>query len=339
MKRSGCFALVIGLLLCASLVLNLVLFFVAVGKMKAPAGMGMAKVRHTRVPLQETTLLDAEDSKNKIALVNLNGVITSGDKGSFSDSMVEDVKLLLNHAIEDARVKAIIVNIDSPGGEVTASDVLYKAISDARAKKPVVIYMGSMATSGGYYAACGGNYLMASETSITGSIGVIIQTFNYRELLGKVGLDAMVFKSGKFKDILSGSREMTEEERAYIQSLVMQTYGRFVGIVAKERKLDEAKLREGMADGRILSGTDAKEAGLIDGLGYIEDAYERARSLAGDPGAAVIKYEVPFSFSNLFGFAGEAKGRGREVKLSLLPETWTALEQGRMYLLPAHFAR
>jgi len=147
-----------------------------------------------------------------------------------------------------------VLSIDSPGGEVTASDVIYSAVCKARKQKPVVVYMGSMAASGGFYVACGGSYLMANDTTLTGSIGVIIQTLNYQQLLGKIGVEAVVFKSGQFKDILSGSRQMTPEEKEYIQKLVMQTYGKFVGIVATERKLPVEQLTKGIADGRIISG-------------------------------------------------------------------------------------
>src|SRR4029079_15716845 len=135
------------------------------------------------------------------------------------------------------RVKGVVLEIDSPGGEVTASDMIYNAVIKTRARKAVVVYMDSLAASGGYYVSCGGKYLMANETSITGSIGVIIQTLNYQQLFDKIGLASGVFKSGKFKDMLNGARPITPEERDYIQTFVMKTYDKFLGIVAKERNL------------------------------------------------------------------------------------------------------
>ena len=114
--------------------------------------------------------------------------------------------------------------------------------------------MESLAASGGYYVSCGGKFLMASDTTITGSIGVIIQTLNYEQLFNKVGLASVVFKSGKFKDMLNGARPITPEERELVQSFIMKTYDKFLGIVAKERNLPADLLRNTIADGRILSG-------------------------------------------------------------------------------------
>ena len=175
-------------------------------------------------------------------------------------------------------MRAVVLEVDSPGGEVTAADIIYNAVVKTRAKKPVVVYMDSLAASGGYYISCGGKYLMANETTITGSIGVIIQTLNYEQLFNKIGLASVVFKSGKFKDMLNGARPITPEERDYIQSFVMKTYDKFLGIVARERNLPAESLRNTVADGRILSGKDALEDKLIDGLGQIEDAFAKATS-------------------------------------------------------------
>src|SRR5213079_3283476 len=153
------------------------------------------------------------------------------------DSMVDDMRAALQQARDDARVKAIVLEIDSPGGEVTASDAIYNAVATARARKPVVVYMDSLAASVGYYIACVGKFLMANETTITGSSGVIIQTLNYEQLLNKVGLASVIFKSGKFKDMLNGARPITPEERELVQSFVMKTYDKFLGIVATERNV------------------------------------------------------------------------------------------------------
>src|SRR5207244_2181649 len=141
---------------------------------------------------------------------------------------------------------------------------------------------------------------MANETTITGSIGVIIQTLNYEQLFNKVGLAAVVFKSGKFKDLLNGARPMTPEEREFVQNFVMKTYDKFLGIVAKERNLPADGLRNSIADGRIFSGKDALENKLIDGVGQIEDAYAKAKQLSGAPEAAVVRYAAPFSLGRFF---------------------------------------
>ena len=202
-------------------------------------------------------------------------------------------------------------------------------MTKARARKPVVIYMDSLAASGGYYIACGGKFLMANETTITGSIGVIIQTLNYEQLFNKIGLASVVFKSGKFKDILNGARPMTPEERELIQSFVMQTYDKFLGIVSKERSLPADMLRNNIADGRILSGKEALNNKLIDGLGQIEDAFAKAK-------ATVVKYGPPFSlarFFRAFGQAGDSK-----IELQLPKQLVPQLESGRAYFLPSFYA-
>jgi protease IV len=233
-------------------------------------------------------------------------------------------------------VRAVVLEIDSPGGEVTAADVIYNAVVKTRAKKPVVVYMDSLAASGGYYVSCGGRYLMANETTITGSIGVIIETFNYEQLLNKVGLAAVVFKSGKFKDMLNGARPITPEERDLVQSFIMKTYDKFLGIVAKERNLPADHLRTTVADGRILSGKDALDNKLIDGLGQIEDAFTKAKELGNSPGATVVKYGPPFSLSRLFrafGQSGDSK-----IELTLPKQLLPQLEGGRVYLLPGFYA-
>ena len=213
-------------------------------------------------------------SDNKIAVITLRGLISTGIAGNVGESMVDDMRWELEQARNDDDVRAVVLEVDSPGrrSDRLRHD-LQRGREDARAKKPVVVYMESLAASGGYYVSCGGKYLMANDTSITGSIGVIIQTLNYEQLFNKIGLASVVFKSGKFKDMLNGARPITPEERDYIQGFVMKTYEKFLGIVAKERNLPADTLRNGIADGRILSGRDALENKLIDGLGQIEDAF------------------------------------------------------------------
>ena len=328
--RSGCLWSVLGVVLFLSLLLNLAL----VARRTKQVGTNLVAAAKPAERLEERLVAEGSSSE-RVAVIPLRGLISSGISGRIGTTMVDDVKIQLHQAVNDPRIKAIVLAIDSPGGEVTASDIIYNAVRKAREKKPVVISMGSMAASGGYYAACGGSYLIANPTTFTGSIGVIIQAFRYNDLLGKVGVAPETFKSGEFKDMLSGTREMTQKERDYIQALVMQTYGRFVGIVAKERKLPEAELRSGVADGRVVTGEDALAARLVDELGEIEDAYAKARALGGAPDASVIAYEEPFRIGRLFRFFGsEASTHGKlEINLSTLP--LLPLEPGRAYLLPS----
>ena len=274
-RKLGCLSIFLFVVLCASVFFNIVLAVAAFSRLSGTSH------EQERIPLFRETILDRgrKGAPEKIAVITLRGVISSSLPGNVGDSMVDDMRFALEQAREDDNVRAIVLEIDSPGGEVTASDVIYHAVVKARAKKPVVVYMDSLAASGGYYVACGGKFLIANETTITGSIGVIIQTLNYEQLFNKIGLASVVFKSGKFKDMLNGARPITPEEREYVQSFVMSTYEKFLGIVAKERNLPADTLRNTIADGRILSGRDARDDKLIDGLGQIEDAYRKAKEL------------------------------------------------------------
>ena len=272
---------------------------------------------------------------DKIAVITMRGLISSSLPGTVTDSMVDDMRAALEQARDDNHVKAIVLEVDSPGGEVTASDAIYSALIKVRARKPVVVYMDSLAASGGYYVSCGGKYLMASDTTITGSIGVIIQTLNYEQLFNKVGLASVVFKSGKFKDMLNGARPITPEERELVQSFIMKTYDKFLGIVAKERNLPADLLRNTIADGRILSGKDAFDNKLIDGLGELDDAFAKAKQLGNAPEAKVVKYGPPFSLSRFLRIFGEADSK---IELQLPKQLIPQLESGRAYFLPSYYA-
>lgn len=333
MKKSGCVILALFLFLCGSIFVNMLLTATLLrGKSESLAGVKVIRP----MEYEEEIVAEGTDGKQKIAVIPLTGIIANGEAGTLGDNMVEDFKLALEQAKADPSVSAVVISVDSPGGEITASDVLYHSLKEFSKAKPSVVYFNSLGASGAYYTACGGRYIMCNATTFTGSIGVIISTLNYRDLFGKIGLQSVVFKSGKFKDMLSGAREMTPEEKAYVEGLVMQSYGKFVGIVARARGLDEGALRSGVADGRILSGTDALEAKLVDKLGYIEDAYAKARELGRAPGAQVVRYKRPRGFADFFRFFTEAKAP--EIKVNLL-ENVTALKPGRVYLLPSFFAQ
>jgi len=330
-RKTGCLTLFLFVALCASLFLNFILMVALFRR-----GVSAMSDQEPLARFREITVERGRGSFDKVALITMRGLISSSVPGSVGDSMVDDLRAALRQARDDDRVKAIVLEIDSPGGEVTASDQIYTAVTNARAKKPVVVYMDTLAASGGYYVSCGGKYLMANETTITGSIGVIIQTLNYQHLFDKVGLASVVFKSGKFKDILNGARPMTPEEQALIQDFVMKTYDKFLGIVAKERNLPADSLRNGIADGRILSGRDALNNKLIDGLGQIEDAFNKARELGGSPGAAIVKYGPPFSLSRIFRAFGRAPDT--KIQLELPKEFLPQLESGHAYFLPGFYA-
>jgi len=166
-------------------------------------------------------------------------------------------------------VKGLLLYLNTPGGEVTASDKIYhaaKKFSDTG--RPVVAYMDTVAASGGYYIACAADVIVANETSITGSIGVIIGGVNAKSMFDKIGVKDQTFKSGAFKDTMSMAREMREDERAYIQDLVNEMYEKFAGIVSEAREIPMETLKNGIADGRIFQGSTAKTVGLVDQNGY-----------------------------------------------------------------------
>ena len=331
-RKLGCLSIFLFVALCASVLINMILAGTALTRL----GSGVQN-REPQAQFREVVVErgDRGDS-GKIAVIPLRGLISSTLPGALGESMVDDLRVALEQAREDDDVRAVVLEIDSPGGEVTASDVIYNAVVKTRAKKPVVVHMGSVAASGGYYVACGGKYLMANDTTITGSIGVIIQTLNYEQLFNKVGLSSVVFKSGKFKDMLNGARPVTPEEREYVQSFVMGTYEKFLGIVAKERNLPADGLRETVADGRILSGRDARENRLIDDLGQIEDAFAKAKELGNAPDAAVVRYRPPVTFGRFLRALGQPNDT--KIELTLPKQLVPQLESGRAYFLPGYYA-
>ena len=330
-RKLGCLSIFLFVALCASVFINLVLALAAFQRFGGVMREEEPISRFREVLIQR----GGRGISDKIAVIMLRGLISSSIPGNVSDSMVDDMRTALQQAREDDRVKAIVLEIDSPGGEVTASDQIYNAVVKARVRKPVVVYMDSLAASGGYYVSCGGKFLMANDTTITGSIGVIIQTLNYEQLFNKVGLASVVFKSGKFKDMLNGARPVTPEERELVQSFIMKTYDKFLGIVAKERNLPADLLRNTIADGRILSGKDALDNKLVDGLGQLEDAFAKAKQLGSAPEAKVVKYGPPFSLSRFFRMFGQADSK---IELQLPKQLVPQLETGRAYFLPSYYA-
>jgi protease-4 len=240
-----------------------------------------------------------------VAIVRVEGTLLSGSppvspfssiSGAYSEQIVEH----LERAQEDRSVKAIVLRVNSPGGSVVASDEIYQKMLEM--EKPVVVSMGEVAASGGYYISAPADVIMANPATLTGSIGVIAQMTNLEELMDKIGVEVVVIKSGIHKDEGSPFREMTEEEKAIWQAIIGETYDQFVAIVAEGRDLPEDKVRE-IADGRVYTGKQAMELGLVDELGNLPEAIDRAAELGGIEGEPrLVEYRRPPTlFESFFG--------------------------------------
>jgi protease-4 len=237
----------------------------------------------------------------KVALIPLTGVIGRGYGDAFfgGRGMVPSVVAQLKRAGRDKGVRAVLLEIDSPGGGVGDSDLLYHEVRSLRAKgKPVVCHLQDVAASGAYYVAVAGNRIIAQPTTITGSIGVILHGINVEGLFEKIGVREVTIKKGRMKDILSPTRPITPDEERLLQGIADGVFYRFAGIVAKERGLSREAMTT-IADGRLFLAPEALKAGLIDGIGYREDALAAAGALAGVKKPRLIRYEKMFSFRDL----------------------------------------
>lgn len=330
-------AIVLAVLLAASMLSNL--RYLAHGLTSRAKGGRQA---HQRL---EEVFYENNHSKNKIALLDVDGIISSEPWDRSGNNLVDLISDQLRLAGEDDSVKAVVLRVDSPGGEVLASDDIYRAIADFQRdyKKPVVASMGGLAASGGYYVSAPCRWIVANELTITGSIGVIMHSYNYRGLLNKVGVRPEVFKSGKFKDMLSGEKnedEVLPEEKQMVQTLIDETFERFKKVVADGR--ENSRERNGnqgrtladnwqdFADGRVLSGKQAYDLGFVDELGNFDTAVEKARELAGIEEANLVQYLRPFDFGNLFRLFGQTESRALKIDLGVqLPK----LQVGRLYFL------
>ncbi|CAN5409930.1 signal peptide peptidase SppA [soil metagenome] len=233
----------------------------------------------------------------KVLVLDVDGVINSGatTPGPFfsaRDSTVNEVAEKLAKARLDPSIKAIVLRVDSPGGGVTASDIVYKSLKDFKGKTNIPIYVSmlDLAASGGYYISMAGDEIYAHPTTITGSIGVIAMFPQFQGLGEKIGVYMEVLKSGKNKDITGGFHNMSPEQKAILQQMIDEMYGRFVAVVHEGRpKLSEEKIRE-LADGRIYTAQQAEANGLIDGVKYTDEVVELARARTGNAKAKVVLY-------------------------------------------------
>ncbi len=288
---AGCLIVILGGGLLISLAANV---FLIRGK-AAKAAVKVGQDRFSEVVVEG-------EGDDKIVMIPVEGLITFSGSQSFweRESMGKQVAERLRSAKEDPSVKAVVLQIDSPGGGITASDVIYHRVKELQAAgKKVVASLGDLAASGGYYVASPADCIIAHPTTITGSIGVIIQSLNMEGLMGKIGIRDVTIKRGEEKDMLSPFRDLTPAERAMLQGVVDEMYERFRDVVAEGRGMDREQLDE-VSGGAIFTGTQALDNGLVDEIGYREQAIDKAKELAGLGSATVIEYQKVYSLFDLF---------------------------------------
>jgi protease IV len=251
-------------------------------------------------------VIEDGDPLKKIVVLEVNGVIedTGEAETFFSSSFYNHQAFLkmIKQVKEDDSVKAIVLRINSPGGGVVESAEVHNQLLKLKkeTKKPIYVSMGAMAASGGYYIATAGDKLFASPETITGSIGVIMQSINYEGLAKKYGVELVTIKSGPYKDIMNPARKMTDAEQEILQRLINQSYEGFVDVIVEGRKLSEEAVRK-LADGRIYDGRQAKALQLIDEFGYLDDTIAALKKEHRLSGAQVVKYVSDTPWSSLFG--------------------------------------
>ncbi|MEY4166892.1 MAG: signal peptide peptidase SppA [Blastocatellia bacterium] len=283
-KRTLSWILIVGLILFAVFVVSLFSFMAIISDDEPLSGI--------------------TSSGSRIAMIPVEGVI--------DNQMARNVNRYLKQYGDDSRIKAIIIRVDSPGGGVSPSQEIYTEVRRVREekKKKVVVSMGSVAASGGYYLACPADMIFANPGTVTGSIGVIAEWINYKELASWAKIKPVVFKSGEFKDTGSPTRDLTDREKVYFQSMIDELNGQFVRAVLEGREgrgekgneINEQRLIA-LADGRVYTGTTALRNGLIDAIGNYEDALRRTAEMVGVKGRPSVvsppKEREPFPLLDL----------------------------------------
>jgi protease-4 len=269
-------------------------------------------------------------ASDKIVVTYVDGVIGEDSLlGSSFDS--QSFIRQLDQALSDEKVKAIVIRVNSPGGSVVTSDEIYEKILELKnAGIHVVISMGNLAASGGYYISAPADYIFANRATLTGSLGVIFTLPNYQGAAEWIGYQETNITSGEFKDMGNSLRDLRDEEKAIYQSLVDESYERFIDIIAEGRNLTRKETYE-LADGRVYSGNQALSLGLVDELGSLEDAIAYTKQFVGQEGVRIVQYEQPFSLSDaLLGFRSKSSEPLAKAISELLPSS--RVEPGLMYL-------
>ncbi|MGM0838123.1 MAG: signal peptide peptidase SppA [Bacillota bacterium] len=251
-------------------------------------------------------VVEEGNPNRKLLVLEVNGAIQ--DLGEDVTSIFQSAGYnhrqflrMLDQAKEDDSVKGIVLRVNTPGGGVSESAEIHKRLMEIKeeTKKPIYVSMGAMAASGGYYIAAPADKIFATNETITGSIGVIMQGVNYKELAEKYGVKFETFKSGPYKDIMSPTKDMTDEERQILQTMVDNMYDRFVNVIVEGRGMSEAEVRN-IADGRIYDGQQAKDINIVDEIGYFEDVVDAIKKDHNLGSVQVIQYEENLGLGSLF---------------------------------------
>lgn len=267
------------------------------------------------------TILEEGAPGERIAVLTLDGVIQDlGNSSSLFQPAGYNHQFFMSQlyeVLEDESVKGLVLQVNSPGGGVVESADIYDAIREIQLTREIPMYvsMGGMAASGGYYVSAPADKIFVNRETITGSIGVIMESVNYAKLAEKYGIDFNTIKTGPYKDIMSGSREMKEEERVMLQEMINDSYERFVDIIEEGRGMTEAEVKA-VADGRIMNGRQAIEAGLADATGKVGDAIAAMKEDFDLQNATVFEYAAAENWASLFGVkAGSLLGGNIESEL------------------------
>lgn len=310
--------------------LLVLLLFVFMAFMIIGLSMQVALLSGGRGELRERYISGDARTPKKVAIVNVTGLIadTAGGRltpaGNFKHVMQQ-----LKKAREDDKVVSVLLEVNSPGGSVTASDIiLHEVERTKKAGKKVIVWMGDLAASGGYYVSCKADEIYACNTTLTGSIGVIMNLVNLEGLSEKIGVKPVVFKCGELKDMGSPYREMTDAEKEKFQALGDSMFARFKRVIQEGRGLSDEEVGR-VANGAVMTAQDALAGGLIDKIGYLEEAVDAAKGK--DKEAAVVRYERPTGLFALSGHFAEAKPLSAEVHVHVGP-AMPGLTPGLYYL-------
>lgn len=281
-------------------------------------------------------VLEDGDLMNRIAVLNLEGVIQNTGESLLFDEAYNHESFLqsIQKAGEDETIKAILLKVNTPGGGVGETEDIYRELKHVQEKyeKPIFVSMGTTAASGGYYAATPADKIFAEPSTLTGSIGVIMESINVSGLAEKYGIRFNTIKSGKHKDIMSQTREMTEEEHDILQSIIDEMYSDFVNVIVDGRQMSESEVRE-LGDGRVYTGRQAKENGLVDEVGTYDDALTALKDEYDLESATVIQYGTHLGIFGTIGLNLKNIFQSEDEKLGIVTELIRMSDQPRaMYL-------